>query len=267
MNNKQAKLLVVVAAIFLLLSGMGLYVLFEKQGYGDTKKRNIVTYDIKDYIETVPVIYNDYGNVYDSINVSRIKIKNIANSDINLFLEREEELINYITGYYNEIGAKEDYLPINTATSVIKTQINGTILSVLYEIDFSLDEDIFDDNKRSYIITTNIDLATEKVLSSDDLLSKYNYTKEYISEKIFEEDVLISKGQIVIDKNTNISLTKDDIERKKEIYIDGIINQFDNIIKVYIENNSLAIVYDKKELNGIFFDNSFDTDIKIRYLK
>ena len=118
-----------------------------------------------------------------------------------------------------------------------------------------------------YVITTNIDLGTNKVLSNNELLGKYNYTKEYIAEKIFDEDLLISNGQVVIDKNTNISLTKEDIERKKSDYVNRIISEFDNIIKVYIENKSLTLVYNKRDLRGIFFDNEFDSEIIIRYLK
>ena len=119
----------------------------------------------------------------------------------------------------------------------------------------------------NYVITTNIDLATGKVLTNDDFLMKYNYTKKYIAEKLYEEDLLINEGQIVIDKNTNISLTKSDIERKKNEYIDRIISEFDNIIKVYIENKSLTIVYNKRDLRNIFFDNNFDSEIIVRYLK
>lgn len=267
MSDKGAKVLVIAAAIFLLLSGFGLYVIFEKQGYATKDKNIFVTYDIKDYIETKPVVFNNYSDVYESINVSTINIKNIPKDNVQNFLDEEEELIEYITGYYNEIKLNDNYIPINSVYTNIKTQINGTVLSIFYQINFKLDEQIFDNSERSYFITTNIDLGTEKVMTIDDLLSKFNYSKEYIAEKVFEEDVLISNGQVVIDKDTNISLTKSDIERKKNEYVDRIISEFDNIIKMYIENNSLALVYDKQKLNSIFFDNKFDTDIKIRYLK
>ena len=106
-----------------------------------------------------------------------------------------------------------------------------------------------------------------KVLNDDDLLNKFNYTKEYISEKIFNDDILINDNEIVIDKNTNISFTKKDIERRKEEYINRIVADFNNIIKMYIERGSLVLVYDSKEVKTIFFDGNFDTDIKIRYLK
>lgn len=267
MSNNKAKLLVIVSAVILLFLGAGLYILFDKQGYSNYKKGEVVSYNLKDYIETVPIVFNDYDDVYSSINVSKVNIKNINNDAINVFSEQEDEIISYITDYYKELETIENYAPVNSVSSNIKTQINGTVLSVFYEVNFVLDENIFEDSNKSYIAVINIDLATEKALSNDDLLSKYNYTKEYISEKIFEEDVLISNGQVVIDKNTNISLTQDDISRKKESYVDVIINQFDNIMKVYIENNSLAISYDEKELKNLFFDNKFDTNIKIRYLK
>lgn len=267
MSDKKVKILVYVSALFLLLVGAGLYYIFDRQGYASSGESTFVKYDIKDYIETKPVIFSNYDSVYSSINVSRVNIKNINNEEVKTFLTEEDELIDYITGYYSEIVSKEDYTPINSASSNIKTQINGTVLSIFYEMNFTLDKELFSDNIRSYVTTINIDLGTEKILSADDLLSKYSYTKDYIADKIFDEDVMISSNQIVIDKNTNISLTKSDIERKKNEYVNRIINEFDNIIKVYIENNSLALVYDKKVLNNLFFDNEFDTDIKIRYLK
>ena len=230
MTDKKAKFLVIIASIILLLVGFGLYCLFEKQGYGNRNENTFVKYDIKDYIETKPVIFSNYDDAYSSINVSRVNIKNINNDSISTFLKEEDELIDYITGYYNEIMPRENYVPVNTATSSIKTHINGTVLSIFYEINFTLDEELFDDNIRSYVVTTNIDLGTEKLLTTTDLLSKYSYTKGYIAEKIFNEDVMIANGQVVIDKNTNISLTKNDIERKKNEYVDRIINEFDNII-------------------------------------
>ena len=267
MSNRTSKILVIVSAVVLLLSGAGLYVLFDIQGYGKTERKQVVSYNIKDYIETRALAFNDYNNVYNSINVSRVDIKNISNDSISDFISREDELIGYIDAYYDEIVARDGYVPINTANSNIKVQINGTILSVFYELDFFLDDSIFENNVKKYVATINIDLATEEVLSNDFLLKKYDYTKRYLSEKLFEEDVLIATNQAVMQKDTNITLTKSDIEKQKEEYVERIVNEFDNIIKMYIENNSLVMVYDKKELNNIFFDNNYMTELKIRYLK
>ena len=146
-------------------------------------------------------------------------------------------------------------------------QINSNILSIYFELDFNLDSNIFDNNIKKYFVTTNVDLTTGNIVTNDNFLEKYNYTKKYIAEKIYEEDLLITSGQIVIDKNTNISLTKEDIERKKNDYVNRIISEFDNIIKVYIENKTLVLVYNKRDLRGIFFDNDFDSEIITRYLK
>ena len=255
MSEKTAKMLVIVSAIFLLLVGFGLYKLFEYQGIGKDNSSKRINYDIKDYVDTVPVVFNNYGNVYNSINVSRVNLKNLKEDSIKDFIYEEDELISYITSYYNEISNTNNYTNDNTVSSTIKMQINNAILSIYYELDFDLDNNIM-----KYVITTNIDLATGKVLTNDDFLMKYNYTKKYIAEKLYEEDLLINEGQIVIDKNTNISLTKSDIERKKNEYIDRIIS-------VYIENKSLTLVYNKRDLRNIFFDNNFDSEIIVRYLK
>lgn len=269
MSEKTAKVLVVVSAIFLLLVGFGLYKLFEYQGINkDTTSRKIVNYDIKDYVETVPVVFNGYSNVYSKINVSRVTLKDLDNDVIKNFMDEEDKLIEYITTYYNEINNEvENYIPSNEVTSSIKMQINGAILSIYYELDFNLDKNIYSNNIKKYVITTNIDLATGRILSNNDLLKKYNYTRKYIVEKIFDEDLIIGNGQIVIDKNTNISLTKEDIERNKEEYINELITEFDNFINMYIDNKTLVIVYNKSELRNMFFDNDFDSELIVRYLK
>ena len=269
MSEKTAKVLVVVSAIFLLLVGFGLYKLFEYQGINkDTTSRKIVNYDIKDYVETVPVVFNGYSNVYSKINVSRVTLKDLDNNVIKSFMDEEDKLIEYITTYYNEINNEvENYIPSNEVSSSIKMQINGAILSIYYELDFNLDKNIYSNNFKKYVITTNIDLATGRILSNNDLLKKYNYTRKYIVEKIFDEDLIIGNGQIVIDKNTNISLTKEDIERNKEEYINELIIEFDNFINMYIDNKTLVIVYNKSELRNMFFDNEFDSELIVRYLK
>lgn len=269
MSEKTAKTLVVVSAIFLLLVGFGLYKLFEYQGINkDTTSRKIVNYDIKDYVETVPVVFNGYSNVYSKINVSRVTLKDLDSNVIKSFMDNEDKLIEYITTYYNEINNEvENYIPSNEVTSSIKMQINGAILSIYYELDFNLDKNIYSNNIKKYVITTNIDLATGRILSNNDLLKKYNYTRKYIVEKIFDEDLIIGNGQIVIDKNTNISLTKEDIERNKEEYINELITEFDNFINMYIDNKTLVIVYNKSELRNMFFDNDFDSELIVRYLK
>ena len=269
MSEKAAKVLVVVSAIFLLLVGFGLYKLFEYQGINkDTTSRKIVNYDIKDYVETVPVVFNGYSNVYSKINVSRVTLKDLDNDVIKNFMDEEDKLIEYITTYYNEINNEgENYIPSNEVTSSIKMQINSAILSIYYELDFNLDKNIYSNNIKKYVITTNIDLATGRILSNNDLLKKYNYTRKYIVEKIFDDDLIIGNGQIVIDKNTNISLTKEDIERNKEEYINELITEFDNFINMYIDNKTLVIVYNKSELRNMFFDNEFDSELIVRYLK
>ena len=266
MNDRNVKGLVIITSILFLFAGTVLYIAFDRLGFGK-KANNYVNYNVNDYVEVTPVVFNDYTDVYSSISVSRIDFKNIDNNITRDFMNKEEEIIGYISGYYKEINTNNGYIPVNTVFSSIKTQINGAVLSIFYRLEFHLDENIFEDNMKSYVVTTNIDLGTNKVLTNEDLLSKYNYTRDYIAEKLFIEDILIDKGEVVIDKTTNISLTKSDIERKKDEYINRIISEFDNIIDMYIESSSLVLVYDKKELRSIFFDNKFDTEVNFKYLK
>ena len=267
MSDRKAKYLVMGGALFLILMGVFLYRLFEYQGYKESKEKNVyVNYEVNDYVTVSSVYLDNYSEVFNDINVEKITFKNVDDSLTKDFLKEQDEIINYIKRYYNEI-IKEEHTNLNTVNNRIKTMVNDTILSVYYELEFVFDENIYSDNIRNYIITYNLDLKTMKVLTTDDLLNKYNYTKDYISEKIFNDDILISDNELVIDKSTNISFTKRDIERKKDEYINRIVTDFGNIIKMYIERGSLVLVYDSKVIKNIFFDGEFDTNIKVRYLK
>ena len=267
MSDRKAKYLIMGAALFLILMGVFLYKLFEYQGYKEVKEKNAyINYDVNDYIIVSSVSLDSYSDVFGTNDVNRVTFKNIDEHLTSAFLNDEEEIINYIKRYYNEIE-KNEHTDLNIVNSRIKTMVNDTILSIYYEIEFIFDENIYSDNIRNYIITYNIDLKTMKVLTTDDLLNKYSYTKDYICEKIFNDDLLIDENEVVIDKNTNITFTKKDIERKKIEYIDRIVTDFDNIIKMYIERGSLVLIYDSKEIKNIFFEGEFNNNIKVRYLK
>ena len=267
MSEKIVRNLVVMTAFFLLILGVVLFYIFDKHDLGNNSSNKYVYYNVSDYIEISPVTYDDYSEVYSSVNVSKIVFKNISSEITDVFFRQQNEIIGYVIDYYNQIINIDNYSPTNSVYSDIKTQINGAVLSVFYRLNFQLDENIFKDSLKSYVITLNIDLGTNKVLTNDELLSKYSYSKSYIADKLFNDNILISKNQVVIDKNTNISLTRDDIKRKKEVYVNRIVSEFNDIVKIYIEENSLVLVYNTKDLKNIFFDNEYNTDIKIRYLK
>ena len=48
MNDKKANKLVVISAIFLVLSGAVLYYIFEKQGYDNKGTSNYINYNVND---------------------------------------------------------------------------------------------------------------------------------------------------------------------------------------------------------------------------
>ena len=72
MSGKTAKILVIVSAFFLILLGVGLYELFDYQGYGVKKANNtFVNYNVKDYIETTPIVFNNYRSFSISCTLER----------------------------------------------------------------------------------------------------------------------------------------------------------------------------------------------------
>lgn len=97
MSGKTAKALVIFSALFLILLGVGLYKLFEYQGYDKKETNKFINYNVKDYIETTPIIFSNYSDVYSSINVSKITFKNL-DSDLQKRLKmRKQNLLTILT--------------------------------------------------------------------------------------------------------------------------------------------------------------------------
>ena len=107
----------------------------------------------------------------------------------------------------------------------------------------------------------------------DGKISTYtNITEEYYlvdtPAKKMKEGYPLSS--ILINKKLNkydVYLTEEDKKRNKEEYINELITEFDNFINMYIDNKTLVIVYNKSELRNMFFDNDFDSELIVRYLK
>ena len=64
MSGKTAKALVIFSALFLILLGVGLYKLFEYQGYDKKETNKFINYNVKDYIETTPIIFSVNVNLF-----------------------------------------------------------------------------------------------------------------------------------------------------------------------------------------------------------
>ena len=265
MSDRNVHGLVIFTAIILLLTGTALFFVFDMQGVN--KNNNYINYNVDDYVEIIPLVFNGYSDVYGNIDVSKINISNLNQELVRNFTGKEEQIIGYIREYYNQIKTKDSFSNMSEVTDVTKSQINGTLLSVFHRVDFVLEDNILENSNMSHVITYNVDLAKNKMLTNDDLLSKYTYSKSYIAEKLFIDDILNISGQILTDKETNISLTKKDIERKKEYYIKTITEEFDNIITLYVDNGTLVLIYDKMNLKSMFFEGEFEAQIQERYLK
>ena len=78
MNEKKIRIFVVVTAFIFLFAGAFLFFIFDRQGFVKKEASGYINYNINDYIEISPVVFNNYDDVYSGISVSRISFKNLC---------------------------------------------------------------------------------------------------------------------------------------------------------------------------------------------
>ena len=197
---------------------------------------------------------------------------NLMTPEEENFLETKQTLTANITSFlagriaeelvFNQMttGAHNDFERATKIARAMVTEFGMSSLGpVQYESgshDVFLGRDYMSDKNFSDKVAHEIDLEVRKIIDEC-----YKQGETIIKENRQLLD-LIAKHLVEVE-----TLTKEDIERNKEEYINELITEFDNFINMYIDNKTLVIVYNKSELRNMFFDNDFDSELIVRYLK
>ena len=185
--------------------------------------------DATNYVLMEEVDTTKYMDLYSSVNLKKISFKNLTNESTKEFTDKQDEIIKSLedsisvnkefVNEYNKEHNVTGYKSTSKLESIMLTNINNNILSVLYLI-----EDEVDYKKvNNYIANLFVDTVSKNLLSSEEVLSKYGLSKEGISRRVFD---------LVIEGKDN----KDELTKEADSYSSKIIDNFDKYIYLYFAN-------------------------------
>ena len=208
--------------------------------------------DATNYVLMEEVDTTKYMDLYSSVNLKKISFKNLTNESTKEFTDKQDEIIKSLedsisvnkefVNEYNKEHNVTGYKSTSKLESIILTNINNNILSVLYLI-----EDEVDYKKvNNYIANLFIDTVSKNLLSSEEVLSKYGLSKEGISRRVFD---------LVVEGKDN----KDELTKEADSYSSKIIDNFDKYIYLYFNSDGIYLKYNKSDISNYLFNSSLDS--------
>lgn len=252
MKTTMEKIMIGLLVIFILL-----FVFVVIFVIANKKDNNVVevpnnNLDVTNYVLMEEVDTTKYMDLYSSVNLKKISFKNLTNESTKEFTDKQDEIIKSLEDsisvnkeFVNEYNKEHDvtgYKSTSKLESIILTNINNNILSVLYLI-----EDEVDYKKvNNYIANLFVDTVSKNLLSSEEVLSKYGLSKEGISRRVFD---------LVIEGKDN----KDELTKEADSYSSKIIDNFDKYIYLYFNSDGIYLKYNKSDISNYLFNSSLDS--------
>ena len=226
-DNKR--FILVFTMMFCLVISMSTYWMCAyKHKYGKNYFDNkIVSYKVSDYVDT------DGNYVY---------LKNIDKKISDTFINEQKEVL------------KNNVIDMSVTKGIYKNILSIKISYVLYG-ELSNYEDV---------ITMNIDLKNNKVLSNDDMIDMVKGSYKDIATDIFNEYIKIDNNREVVDAITEEKLSSSEFNNNSEKYIIRIREKLPDIMNIYIENNEVYYLVRKYEINKVCYYTN--TDINMGYI-
>ena len=225
-NKRFILVFIMMFCLVISMSTYWMYAYKHKHGknYFDNK---IISYKVSDYVDT------DGNYVY---------LKNIDKEIINTFINKQKEVL------------KNNVIDMSVTKGIYKDILSIKISYVLYG-ELSNYEDV---------ITINIDLKNNKVLSNDDMIDMVNGSYKDIATDIFNEYIKINNNREVVDAITEEKLSSSVFNNNSEKYIIRIREKLPEVMNIYIENNEVYYLVRKYEINKVCYYTN--TDINMGYI-
>ena len=263
MNPKLNKreIIAIIALIIMILLFLTIVIVVKENKDNIQIEEKPLQIDENAYIKIEDLQNEEYTKLYKSVNVKRVAFKNIKEELIKDFDTKQNEIINIINSNidsnkefidnYNLDNNITNYEINSTLDSIVLYDMKDDILSVLYLVEDKIDYKELNNN----IINIFIDVKNNKVLSSEELLTKYNNTKENISKQVLEN--------VIKDHKNNFgNLTQEQVKDNQIEYINKIVENFDNLIYLYFNEENIYLKYNKNEIYNLLFNEKLS---KIKY--
>lgn len=225
--KKSMLILIMLICIIIAMISYWIYAYHHKYGNFYFEGTKIVSYRISDYIEIK-------GDV--------VYLKNIDENINSYFIKKQENIINN-----------------NNIVSVdITKELYNDILSIM----------ILYNNTDNYeeVLTINIDLTNDKLLSNEDLLDIANTNYKNIATNIFNEYLKLpdDSNKKVIDTITEKELTTSAFNNDSEKYIIRIREKLPEVINLYIQDSTVHYIVRLSEIDEVCYYTNEERLVNIK---
>lgn len=206
------------------------------------------------YVMVTPYQYADAEGIFTTFNVSTISFKNLDESLTSEFLQRQQEFIDSIDSYHQQVLdlGVTDY-GTNSIMSVINYTVSDSILSVVYQ--FKVNIPLLSINTTE-AISLNIDLANQRIMTNDLMLSYLEKDINNVANRVFEETIMTlnfeDNNYVDIDTETKVDATN--VESFREVYVTKIVDYLQNNGIGYIVNDQYNIMYRNSDILALLFN-------------
>ena len=171
----------------------------------------------------------------------------------------DNKIISYKVSDYVDTDGNYVYLKNNVIDMSVTKGIYKDILSI--KISYVLYGEL---SNYEDVITINIDLKNNKVLSNDDMIDMVKGSYKDIATDIFNEYIKINNNREVVDAITEEKLSSSEFNNNSEKYIIRIREKLPDVMNIYIENNEVYYLVRKYEINKVCYYTN--TDINMGYI-
>lgn len=245
-DNKNKNNKIIIILLIAIILGLGTYIVYGLISDNNTNNttdntntdnnNTTVTYKLEDYVSVAQEAIAS-NEAFSQINVQRVGFKNLPTAVTSDFIDAQQNLIDMVSN---------DVVPSamgsgNTITSEISKEVNGSVLSIKYDLVIS-EVSPYDVHN---VLTANIDLATNKALTIAELFTKYSKSLDGLANKLFADHVYSASylDQKYTDAVTGEQLTQAQINAAKATYVERIKTNISTIASPYIKNGKLYVSY------------------------
>lgn len=206
------------------------------------------------YVMVTPYQYADAEGIFTTFNVSTISFKNLDESLTSEFLQRQQEFIDRVDILHQQVLdlGVTDY-GTNSIMSVINYTVSDSILSVVYQ--FKVNIPLLSINTTE-AISLNIDLANQRIMTNDLMLSYLEKDINNVANRVFEETIMTlnfeDNNYVDIDTETKVDATN--VESFREVYVTMIADYLQNNGIGYIVNDQYNIMYRNSDILALLFN-------------